>query len=356
MKKLGMVFGAAAVAVVAGCKDPDYRRAGAPTHDEVKDATPVEATPAAPQQKAEAVEVEAPKCACPAGTKHTSPCACGAADCACIVTPKPVPPPKPAEPEYTVYVVQNGDYLAKISKKFNVTIGSIKRLNGLSSDLIRVGQKLKIPGKVDVGEQKTPVVRKAATKGAKPASAPAYTGATKEYVVKNGDTLGAIAYSNGINIRQLKAMNGLTSDSLKVGQKLKVPAEKVVSAKKTTGAKATAKPAAKAAKPAEKPAETKPAEPAEPAAAPATEPAAETPATDATPASADSDAPAAEAAPVAAATPATIPYTVQEGEDITAIVVKFGANPAEIRELNNLGESDTLKAGQVIKIPAELRQ
>ena len=33
MKKLGMVFGAAAVAVVAGCKDPDYRRAGAPAQN-----------------------------------------------------------------------------------------------------------------------------------------------------------------------------------------------------------------------------------------------------------------------------------------------------------------------------------
>lgn len=351
MKKLGMVFGAAAVAVVAGCKDPDYRRAGAPAQNEVKDATPVEATPAAPQQKAEVVESEAPKCACPAGTKHTSPCACGMSDCACIVTPKPVPPAKPAEPEYTLYIVQNGDYLAKISKKFNVTIGSIKRLNGLSSDLIRVGQKLKIPGKVDVGEQKAPVVRKAASKGAKPASAAAYTGATKEYVVKNGDTLGAIAYSNGINIRQLKAMNGLTSDSLKVGQKLKVPAEKVVKA----GAKATAKPAAKAAKaakPVEKKAESAP---AAPVAAPAAEPAVEAPAAE-EPAPAASDAAAAEPAPVAAPAPATMAYTVQEGEDITAIVVKFGVSAAEIRELNSLGESDTLKAGQTIKLPAEAQQ
>ena len=69
------------------------------------------------------------------------------------------------------------------------------------------------------------------------------------------------------------------------------------------------------------------------------------------------DAAATEAAPVASsATPATIPYTVQEGEDITAIVVKFGVSASEIRELNNLGESDTLKAGQTIKLPAEAQQ
>ena len=49
------------------------------------------------------------------------------------------------------------------------------------------------------------------------------TGATKEYVVKNGDTLGSVAYGNGITIRQLKELNGLSSDSLKIGQKLKIP-------------------------------------------------------------------------------------------------------------------------------------
>ena len=346
MKQFGMVLGVAAVAVVAGCKDPDFKRSSAPAQNEVKNAAPVEvATPPPPPPAIKVVE--APTCSCPPGTKHTSPCACGAADCACIVTPKPVPPPKPAEPEYTVYVVQNGDYLAKISKRFNVTIDSIKRLNGLKSDMIRVGQKLKIPGKVDVGEQKSPVVRKA---GAKPAAAAAYAGATKDYVVKSGDTLGAIAYGNGINIRQLKAMNGLSGDSLKVGQKLKIPAEKVVKAE----AKSAAKPGAKVAKAAAKKTEAKPAATAA-APAPTAEPVAAPAAEEEAPAA--PEAAATEAAPVASsATPATFPYTVQEGEDITSIVVKFGVGAAEIRELNNLGESDTLKAGQTIKLPAEAQQ
>ncbi len=340
MKKLGMVLGAAAVAVVAGCKDPDFKRAHTPVQNEVKDVAPVETPP--PPSSAVKV-VEAPRCACPPGTRHTSPCACGAADCPCIVTPKPVPV-KPVEPEYTVYVVQNGDYLAKISKKYNVTIQSIKQLNGLKSDLIRVGQRLKLPGRIDVGEQKAPVVRKAsAAKPAKTADA-AYTGPTKEYVVKSGDTLGAIAYGNGINIRQLKAMNGLTGDTLKVGQKLKIPAEKVA---KATPAKAAASKPAKAAEP-KKAVAAAPAE-ASAAAEPA---AAETPAPTAE-AAAPAEAPAAEPA---AAAPATFAYTVQEGEDITAIVVKFGVSASEIRELNNLGESDTLKVGQTIKLPAEAQQ
>ena len=349
MKKLGMVLGAAAVAVVAGCKDPNFARTNAPAQNEAKNvnAEPVAAEPAA--QPAEVTTTEA-KCTCAPGTKHEKPCECGAADCSCIVTTKAVEQQKPAEAEYTVYIVQNGDYLAKISKKFNITIKSIKELNNLKSDVIRVGQKLKLPGKVDVGEQKEPVVRKA---GSSAAAKGPYSGATKDYIVKGGDTLGAIAYGNGITIRQLKEMNGLKSDMLKVGQKLKIPAEKV---EKKTAAKASAKPAAQktaAAKPAAKKAEaTKAAAPAKAEAAAAPAPAAAEPAPAAEPVA----APAEAAAPEAVAPAATIDYTVQEGDDITAVVVKFGVSAAEIRELNGLGENDTLKPGQVIKLPAEAQQ
>ena len=346
MKKLGMVLGVAAVAVVAGCKDPDYRRAGASAQNEVKTVAPAEETTPPPPPPAIKV-AEAPHCTCPHGTRHTRPCACGAPDCQCIVTPRPVAP-KPVEPEYTVYVVQNGDYLAKISKRFNVTINSIKQQNGLKSDMIRVGQRLKIPGRFDVGEQKAPAVRKAAAKPANTKAASAYTGATKEYVVKGGDTLGAIAYGNGITIRQLKAMNGLSGDTLKVGQKLKVPAEKVA---KAAAAKAEKKAAAPAAVPTAEPAAAPTAETAAPTAETAA-PTAETAAPAAETAAAPVETPAAETA----AAPATFAYTVQEGEDITAIVVKFGVSASEIRELNSLGESDTLKAGQTIKLPAEAQQ
>ena len=55
----------------------------------------------------------------------------------------PLPPP---ESEYTVYIVQRGDYLAKISKKYNMTLNAIRRVNpNLKGDVIRVGQVLFIP-------------------------------------------------------------------------------------------------------------------------------------------------------------------------------------------------------------------
>ena len=347
MKKFGMLLGAAAVVAIAGCKDPNYRRAGAPAgQNDVKRADttvaqPV-AQPVAPVQR---------QCACAPGTRHTKPCACGAANCACIVEHKPVQPVTPVVvetkpvavvPETTIYVVQSGDYLAKISRKFNVTIASIKKLNNMKSDVVRVGQKLKLPGKVDVGAA---AVQTAAPVTKKSASFTPYTGATKEYVVKNGDTLGAIAYGNGINIRQLKELNGLTNDVVCVGQKLKIPAEKQTKAavaKKSEAPKAKTE-AVAAPKAAEKAASAEP--------APAVD--AEKPAEVAAPVV---EKPAEPAPVEAAAAPATATYVVQEGDDMTGVSIRWGVSAAEIRELNNLGEADQLKPGQIIKLPAEAQQ
>ena len=363
MNKLGFVLGVAAVATLAGCKDPDYKYANASnTQNVVKNVDTTATVAPAP----------APKCMCLPGTKHTSPCMCGDPNCKCVVEAKPVAPVvapvvvptqpvAPVEPEYTIYVVQSGDYLAKISKRYNVTISSIKKLNpSIKKDVICVGQKLKIPGKVDVGEQNVVPAQSPVVKAAKKSSATAaYTGATKEYVVKSGDTLGSIAYGNGINIRQLKALNGLTSDSLKVGQKLKIPAEKVekkaAPAKKAAAEKKTEAAAPKAAAPAkeEKKAEAAPAPAAPVAAAPAP---AEEKKVEAAPAEA-APAPAEEKKAEAAAAPAaTTTYVVQEGDDMTGVSIRWGVSAAAIRELNNLSENDQLVAGQIIKLPAEAQQ
>jgi len=51
----------------------------------------------------------------------------------------------PLKTDYsTIYEVKPGDTLAAIAKKFNTTVGLLKRSNGLSSNLIRVGQRLKV--------------------------------------------------------------------------------------------------------------------------------------------------------------------------------------------------------------------
>ena len=356
MNKYGIVFGAAAVAVIAGCKDPDYKYTNTPSQNEVK--TVGTETSASPDKAAPIAIETAPekKCTCAPGAVHDKPCACGAADCACKVAAKPVVTAdlsKSAEvpaAETTVYIVQRGDYLAKISKKFNITISSIKRLNPSigEKNIVRVGQKLKLPGKVDVGVQAEPAKAPAAAAKAtaKKPYAP-YSGATKEYVVKSGDTLGGIAYGNGINIRQLKELNGLQKDSLRIGQKLKVPAEKVVADKPAAKA-VEKKEKAEAAAPAAAPAETAPAADEKPLDAAAL--------ADAVANGTTTPAPAVTAAAPAPAAGGFTTYVVQEGDDMTGVSIRWGVSAAEIRELNNLGEKDQLVPGQIIKLPADAQQ
>ena len=350
MKKLGIVvLGVAAVATITGCKDPDYKRGAGEPQNEVKTvttATEVKTVEPAP------VVVEEKTCTCAPGTKHAKPCACGAANCLCVVEVKPLPPPPPpapatvaAEPEYTVYTVQSGDYLAKISKKYNVTIAAIKKANpSIKGDVVRVGQKLKLPGKFDVPAA---AEVKAAPKAAK-VYAP-YTGATKEYVVKSGDTLGAIAYGSGINIRQLKELNGLSKDMVRVGQKLKIPAEKVAK----PAAPAKGKDLKPALKPVAKPAEKKVAEKVEKPVVEAPKAVEEKAAVEAPVVAPEAVAPVAEDAAKAASANT---YVVQEGDDMTGVSIAFGVTAAAIRELNNLGDNDQLKPGQVIKLPADAQQ
>ena len=329
MNRMATVIGVAAIATLAGCKDPDYKHAST-SSGEVKIVPSSETRQTPPP----APVVERPSCKCPVGMKHEVPCACGAPDCRCeVVKARPMPPPPPPEPEFTVYTVRSGDYLAKISKRYNVTISSIKRLNGLTSDKIRIGQKLKIPGKSAIADL-PPVAEKTAQKPVlKPLST--YTGETKEYVVKAGDTIGSIAYGHGCNIRQLKKLNGLVSDTIREGQKLRVPAS----------GKAAAK-----AEPAKKPAvvEKKPQPAPEAKADVEAKPVEETM--------------AAEPAPVEAAAPAEAPaepartYVVQEGEDMTAVCIRWNVSSSAIRELNNLPDDAQLTTGQVLKLPAEAHQ
>ena len=108
---------------------------------------------------------------------------------------------------------------------------SIKKANpSIKNDVVKLGQKLQIPGKHEIGEQKVPAGAIAVpAQPRKPVKAEykPYDGPTGIYEVQKGDTLGKIAYSNGINIRQLKELNALSDNNIRIGQKLKIPAAAV---------------------------------------------------------------------------------------------------------------------------------
>ena len=87
------------------------------------------------------------------------------------------------------YIVGKGDTLYSIAKKFDTSVNKIKELNGLSNNMLSVGQELIIP----IGEETT-------------------------YVVKAGDTLYSIAREYNISVDELKRLNNLSGNTLKIGQ------------------------------------------------------------------------------------------------------------------------------------------
>ena len=339
MNKIGVVLGVATVAVLSGCMDPNYkghRKSVFTTNRPV--ATDV-VEPAKPVQP-----VQAPPPDTPDAT--TTIVVNDDIDTKPVVKPVDTEPvvDKPAAPETTTYIVQRGDTLSKISKKTNITINAIKRANPqLKGDTVRLGQKLTLPGKVEIGEQTVPEGA-FAKPAAKPAAKPyaPYSGATQEYVVKSGDVLGTIARKNGISVRQLKDLNGLSTDVVRVGQKLRVPAGKAAVATAAAPAKPAAAPSVvkTSAKTVPVPTQTKAQEEKADV-----EKKADAPASDAT-------KPAVEEPVVETPAEKYVNYTVQDGEDLVGISINFDLTTSEIRQLNNLSDDAPVTPGMVLKLPA----
>lgn len=127
-----------------------------------------------------------------------------------------------ADGERIVYVVKNGDYLGRIASRNRCTVAQIKRWNGLKSNNIRVGQRLVI---YRGGGGPSTSSSSSSTAVAAPSSSSASTQSstpTGTYTVKSGDTLSGIATRHGVTVNQLKQWNGLTSNNIRVGQKLKL--------------------------------------------------------------------------------------------------------------------------------------
>ncbi len=104
----------------------------------------------------------------------------------------------------TIYTVRKGDTLGHIAQRHGLSTTALRRANGLSGDLIGIGQKLTLPP------------QGAATTVA--------ASAGKSYLVQSGDTLGGIARAHGISVSDLKRANNLSSDVIRIGQTLHTPA------------------------------------------------------------------------------------------------------------------------------------
>jgi membrane-bound lytic murein transglycosylase D len=109
--------------------------------------------------------------------------------------------------QYREYIVQSGDTLSHIAKRYQQTTTQIKSTNRLRNDFLRVGQILRIPPNGEIAvltEYKTLQ--------------------TQTYTVVAGDTLSEIAEKHKVSVRNLKRSNNLTNNLINVGQVLLIKA------------------------------------------------------------------------------------------------------------------------------------
>ena len=115
--------------------------------------------------------------------------------------------------------VKSGDYLGKIASRYGVTVNQIKSWNKLKSNNIQIGQTLYIY------KNGGPTISQGSTGGSSSKSSSSKA-KTVIYTVKSGDTLFKIAQKYpGVSADDIKKANGLSSDSIKPGQKLTIPAK-----------------------------------------------------------------------------------------------------------------------------------
>ena len=108
------------------------------------------------------------------------------------------PPGVISDENSDTYVVKRGDTLYSISKKYNISVDEIKKINDLIDDNLYVGQIINL-GIIN----------------------------SDTYKVKRGDTLYSIARQFNTSVDILKDINNLTSNNLYIGQELRLPSTEI---------------------------------------------------------------------------------------------------------------------------------
>lgn len=105
-----------------------------------------------------------------------------------------------------IYTVKAGDTLSTIASRYGVSVVRLKRANRLSGDSLRIGDRLEIPTQVTVSE------------------APKRVAQSRTHRVRSGESLYTIGKRYGVSVDRIKAANGLRRNTIRVGQELVIPA------------------------------------------------------------------------------------------------------------------------------------
>ena len=120
-------------------------------------------------------------------------------------TIRPMQVNKDVEPELElalgVHIVKKGETLFTLSRKYNLPLDELKRVNNLESNLIHVGQKIRVKSIDEVENSSNTLTI---------------------WVVSKGDTLYSISQKTNTVISQIKDLNNIKGNSIFVGQKLRL--------------------------------------------------------------------------------------------------------------------------------------
>lgn len=105
-----------------------------------------------------------------------------------------------------IYTVNSGDTLSTIASRYGVSVVRLKRANRLSGDSLRIGDRLEIPTQVAVSD------------------APKRVAQSRTHRVRSGESLYTIGKRYGVSVDRIKAANGLRRNTIRVGQELVIPA------------------------------------------------------------------------------------------------------------------------------------
>ena len=129
--------------------------------------------------------------------------------------------------EHIIHQVKAGESLFAISRRYGVTIAEIQQWNQLDGTSLEAGSELIIYSNIDHGEatpppsiteieqmdeqERTSIVRDMEN-----------SSGSENYVVRSGDTLYQIARDHEMSVSELRNLNNLSSDMLRVGQRIMV--------------------------------------------------------------------------------------------------------------------------------------
>ncbi|HEV8125658.1 MAG TPA: LysM peptidoglycan-binding domain-containing protein [Gemmatimonadales bacterium] len=185
------------------------------------------------------------------------------------------------------HFVTRGETLGHIAQRYHMSVSELREANPRISTKLRIGQRLIIPTSGVV------VAREAAA--AEDRRAEIHRSVTSTHTVRSGETLSEIAEHYHLSVTQLKSLNGLRSNTIRAGQRLRVRASSA--APSTTSNRV------------------------------------------------------ATTSTTRSSTSTSGYHVVRPGDTISGVAARYGVTQAALRTANGLGSSSVIKAGTRLKIP-----